>query len=140
VGPPPIDERSRHDAKASPAFTVVSDRREKIILTGFLADCSAVCHAPLSSASLSGAASLFDIVIEMKGHVGGGSGFWRLQGVGGSVKAKLLLHVLHVSIRNRFCAERLLEMSGWARAFHLGLVVHKLESLIMAQNERWRHA
>jgi hypothetical protein len=74
VGRPPIDERSRHDAKASPAFTVVSDRREKIILTGFLADCSAVCHAPLSSASFSDAASLFDIVEQMKGHVGGGSG------------------------------------------------------------------
>ena len=48
---------------------------------------------------------------------------------------------LHVSIRERiFVQERLLEMSGSIRAFHLDLVVHKLESLIMAQNERWRHA
>lgn len=47
---------------------------------------------------------------------------------------------LHVSIRNRFCAERLLEMSGFGGAFHLANIVHKLESLIMAQNERWRHA
>ena len=76
----------------------------------------------------------------MKGHVGGGSGFWRFQGVGYSVKAKSLLHVLHVSIRNRYCAERLLEMSGLIGEFHFDPIVHKLESLIMAQNERWRHA
>ena len=50
------------------------------------------------------------------------------------------LYVLHVSIRKENVQERLLEMSGLIRAFHLDLAVHKLESLIMAQNERWRHA
>ena len=89
----------------------------------------------------------------MKGHVGGGSGFRRIQGVGISVKAKSFSYVLHVSIRNgrlvwlwldrlseRYCAERLLEMSGMIVEFHCDDIGHKLESLIMAQNERWRHA
>ena len=40
----------------------------------------------------------------------------------------------------RICAEQLLEMSGFVVEFHRVVVVHKLESLIMAQNERWRHA
>jgi hypothetical protein len=30
--------------------------------------------------------SLFDIVDEMKGHVGGGSGVWRVQGVSDPIK------------------------------------------------------
>ena len=89
----------------------------------------------------------------MKGHVGGGSGSQRIQGVGVSVKAKSFSYVLHVSIRNgrpdwlwlvglpeRYCAERLLEMSGFIVEFHCDELGHKLESLIMAQNERWRHA
>jgi hypothetical protein len=36
--------------------------------------------------------------------------------------------------------ERLLEMRGSIVEFHCDLIGHKLESLIMAQNERWRHA
>ena len=66
-------------------------------------------------------------------------GFWRLQGVGYSFKAKLL-YMSFTYPYVKLCAERLLEMSGLIRAFHLDLVIHKLESLIMAQNERWRHA
>lgn len=45
--------------------------------------------------------SLFDIVILMKGHVGGGSGFWRLLGVGYSVKVKPFHGMLaHAGISN----------------------------------------
>ena len=75
----------------------------------------------------------------MKGHVGGGSVSARLLGVFDIVKAKSFhrsfsrFHYVNVQ-------ERLLEMSGFVREFHLGRIVHKLESLIMAQNERWRHA
>ncbi len=54
----------------------------------------------------------------------------RLAGSGGikALDTRLKLSrshdVLHVSIRKDIiCAERLLEMDGWARAFHLGLVV-----------------
>ena len=36
--------------------------------------------------------------------------------------------------------ERLLEMRGSIVEFYCDLIGHKLESLIMAQNERWRHA
>ena len=84
--------------------------------------------------------SLFDIVGQDEGTCGRRPRVRRPQGVGTSVKARPFSQVLHVSIRKNFCAERLLEMSGLIRAFHLDLVVHKLESLIMAQNERWRHA
>ena len=84
--------------------------------------------------------ALFDIVGLDEGTCGRRLRVQRFQGVGNSVKAKSLYNVLHVSIRKNYCAERLLEMSGLIRAFHLDLVVHKLESLIMAQNERWRHA
>ena len=38
-----------------------------------------------------------------------------------------------------FVQERLPE-SGLLRPIPLKLVVHQLESLILAQNERWRHA
>ena len=61
------------------------------------------------------------LLVKMKGHVGGGSGSRRLQGVGYSVKAKSFSQVLHVSIRKNICAERLLEMSGSVRAFHLAV-------------------
>ena len=43
-------------------------------------------------------------------------------------------------LSERYCAERLLEMSGMIVEFHCDDIGHKLESLIMAQNERWRHA
>ena len=78
----------------------------------------------------------------MKGHVGGGlRDLVRFQGVLGVVSIRLFSQVLHVSIRNRFCAERLLEMSVFSWGIPPGDgMVHELESLIMAQNERWRHA
>ena len=46
----------------------------------------------------------FDIVSQMKGHVGGGSGSWRLSGAKGSVKFKPFLYVsiyIHLFI---YCA------------------------------------
>jgi hypothetical protein len=36
--------------------------------------------------------------------------------------------------------ERLLEIAFSSWLFHRDWKVHQLESLIMAQNERWRHA
>ena len=39
-----------------------------------------------------------------------------------------------------FVQERLPEMPAWFWVFPRGEVVHQLESLILAQNERWRHA
>ncbi len=76
----------------------------------------------------------------MKGHVGGGSGSNVFKALVTRLKLSRSYIVLHVSIRKNYCAERLLEMSGLIVEFHCDLVVHKLESLIMAQNERWRHA
>ena len=77
----------------------------------------------------------------MKGHVGGGPGRQRLQGAGGSVK---LSRSMFRYISTVICdvQERLLESRPWRFAvFPAGAMVgHKLESLILAQNERWRHA
>ena len=39
-----------------------------------------------------------------------------------------------------FVQERLPEMPVLLSVFPGGLIVHQLESLILAQNERWRHA
>ena len=39
-----------------------------------------------------------------------------------------------------FVQERLPEMPVLLSIFLGGLIVHQLESLILAQNERWRHA
>ena len=39
-----------------------------------------------------------------------------------------------------FVQERLPEMPACLSLFRGELVVHQLESLILAQNERWRHA
>ena len=87
----------------------------------------------------------------MKGHVGGGARVRRFQGVEHSVKLSrsymsftcpyvmgAMRFVLIASEEN--VQERLLEMSGLIVEFHCDLIGHKLESLIMAQNERWRHA
>jgi hypothetical protein len=76
----------------------------------------------------------------MKGHVGGGSGSRRLSGVGYSVKAKPVHVSYYISTRICDVQEQAPENAGSVRAFHLDRVGHKLESLIMAQNERWRHA
>ena len=51
-----------------------------------------------------------------------------------------LLGFMLGGLSERYCAERLLEMSGMIVEFHCDDIGHKLESLIMAQNERWRHA
>ena len=89
----------------------------------------------------------------MKGHVGGGSG----SNVFKALVIRLKLSRSHMSFTypyvmdvsfgfllggasERYCAERLLEMRGLIVEFHCDLIGHKLESLIMAQNERWRHA
>ncbi len=52
------------------------------------------------------------------------------------------LHVRYISTVICDVQERLPEMPAWRFAvFAAGAVVgHKLESLILAQNERWRHA
>ena len=77
----------------------------------------------------------------MKGHVGGGPGHRGVQGLGGSDKAKSFHVSLHI---HSICEvqERLLEAGpGWPLISKRAPVVgHKLESLILAQNERWRHA
>ena len=75
----------------------------------------------------------------MKGHVGGGSGYLGSLGPGVSVKAK----PFHVLICNTlvYCAGTAPRDAGLVLGFSPGgLVGHKLESLILAQNERWRHA
>ena len=90
----------------------------------------------------------------MKGHVGGGPGYRYPLGAGGSVKYKPFLRVLvgvlpwlwllHVSLHiHSICEvqERLPEMPAcWFGIPPGWFVGHKLESLILAQNERWRHA
>ena len=77
----------------------------------------------------------------MKGHVGGGPGHRGVQGLGGSVK---LSRSMFRYISTVICdvQERLLEAGLEVRGYSpAGAVVgHQLESLILAQNERWRHA
>ena len=76
----------------------------------------------------------------MKGHVGGGYGYWRFRGVGGSDKAKSF-HVLICKHTLCIVQERLLEVCCLDLGYSAGVwMVHQLESLILAQNERWRHA
>jgi hypothetical protein len=76
----------------------------------------------------------------MKGHVGGGSGSWRLSGAEVSVKAKPV-HMSQYIPQELLCRNWLLEMSGSWVAYSAALESDiKLESLILAQNERWRHA
>ena len=55
---------------------------------------------------------------------------------------KSFLYVLHVSIRKEMCRNGSLKLMFWWLAglpVLLGCVT-QLESLILAQNERWRHA
>ena len=76
----------------------------------------------------------------MKGHVGGGSGHRQPLGAGWSVKAKSFHVSLHI---HSICEvqERLPEMPALDVRVRPGAEIgHKLESLILAQNERWRHA
>ena len=77
----------------------------------------------------------------MKGHVGGGPGHRGVQGLGGSVK---LSRSMSRYISTVICdvQERLLEagLGGLRYSTQAPMVGHQLESLILAQNERWRHA
>jgi len=50
-------------------------------------------------------------------------GFWRLSGVGHSFKAKPVHVSYYISTVYVMCRNRLLKMSGLARAFHLGFTV-----------------
>ena len=98
---------------------------------------------------------LFDIVGFMKGHVGGGPvsrGLWaRVR----SVKFMPFLNVTSGGLARQddrmskyantpdceFVQERLPEMPVLASDYSSGAsIVYQLESLILAQNERWRHA
>ena len=76
----------------------------------------------------------------MKGHVGSGSGFLRLSGVGVQINLGRSYMSRYIPLEY-IVQEWLLEMSGfcWAYSAWQGLDI-KLESLILAQNERWRHA
>ncbi len=91
----------------------------------------------------------------MKGHVGGGSGLPRLSGVVWSVKLSRSLWELlqdfgsvgfvymsqYISTSLYVVQEWLLKMSGMRWPYSGWRVSDiKLESLILAQNERWRHA
>ena len=59
------------------------------------------------------------------------------QGCGYSVKVKSF-HVLDALCK--YVQERLLEIAVLVSVFPGVRMVHQLESLILAQNERWRHA
>ena len=75
----------------------------------------------------------------MKGHVGGGSGYRKPLGFGVSVKAKPF-HVLIYALC-KYCAGTAPRDAGDDIGFSPGMIVgHEHESLILAQNERWRHA
>ena len=75
----------------------------------------------------------------MKGHVGGGSGLCGFQGRAWSVKVKSFTVLI---CKHTLCIvqERLLEIAVLASGSTGVGMVHQLESLILAQNERWRHA
>ena len=77
----------------------------------------------------------------MKGHAGGGSA-WQFgaSGLGCVVRADMPFHVLNM-LYAFFVQERLLEMLllVWRIPRWVG-DGHEHESLILAQNERWRHA
>ena len=76
----------------------------------------------------------------MKGHVGGGPVTWSLWVQGRLVKAKPFVCLKTQYTNCDFVQERLPEMPVLLRVFPRGSIVHQLESLILAQNERWRHA
>ena len=90
----------------------------------------------------------------MKGHVGGGpvsDSLWVSVGRSNLCRSLMgppleLASTGMPKCPNRkhtncdFVQERLPEMPVLLRLFRRGLIVHQLESLILAQNERWRHA
>ena len=82
------------------------------------------------------------LLVEMKGHVGGGSGSDGLGASGARLKASLTCMSFKLLIHSNVNVQvGLPEMPALALVIPPGLGWrHKLESLIMAQNERWRHA
>ena len=84
---------------------------------------------------------LFDIVGLDEGTCGRRPGLPEPLGSGRSVK---FMPFQMSSYANTpvciFVQERLPEMPVPLRVFPRGWIVHQLESLILAQNERWRHA
>ena len=76
----------------------------------------------------------------MKGHVGGGPGSDGFKASGARLSQAVLYVSLHI---HSICdvQERLLEMAAFFSVIPPGRMSNiKLESLILAQNERWRHA
>ena len=96
---------------------------------------------------------LFDIVGLDEGTCGRRPGLLKPPGSGRSVKCKPFLNVTSIGLARWwkqmssyantpvciFVQERLPEMPT-ARAYSAWAIGHQLESLILAQNERWRHA
>ena len=91
----------------------------------------------------------------MKGHVGGGPVSWNLRVQGDRsnlcrslwIRAEACFGAELICLKNAntpdcdFCAGTAPGDAGLALAYSSGgLIVHQLESLILAQNERWRHA
>ena len=78
----------------------------------------------------------------MKGHVGGGPGHRGVQGLGGSVKLKPFHMSRYISTVYVMCRNGSLKSALDVLVFfhEAPVVEHQLESLILAQNERWRHA
>ena len=77
----------------------------------------------------------------MKGHVGGGSGFNGFKAlIIGQIKSFLYV-LLHIHSNMYLCRNGSLKWqpSTWTIPPRRWLNI-KLESLILAQNERWRHA
>ena len=76
----------------------------------------------------------------MKGHVGGGPVTDNLWVSARSEKAKPFQCPYRKHTICDFVQERLPEMPVSSSVFPGVKIVHQLESLILAQNERWRHA
>ena len=91
----------------------------------------------------------------MKGHVGGGpvtdnlwvsadrSNLCRSLWIHGEASASARSSYVSKTQTHQiviFVQERLPEMPVLLCLFQRGSIVHQLESLILAQNERWRHA
>ncbi len=77
----------------------------------------------------------------MKGHVGGGSRSGGFKAPATCSKLTVPTCPITYPYVIEIVQERLLEMSGLARGIPPGACSDiKLESLILAQNERWRHA
>ena len=77
----------------------------------------------------------------MKGHVGGGPvsrGLWARGMIGQIYAVPNVLIRKHTSLY--ICAGTAPRDAGLLRPIPPELVGHQLESLILAQNERWRHA